>query len=187
MPILGIMASQISGHLWAPEGAYDALATVTVPSGGVATIDFVGIPTGYKHLQLRGIVKSTGGGTEDFRMQYNGNTSAYAVHALYGNGSSAAANAGTSQTAIVGPYNVVPYSGATSIFGAIVIDVLDYSSTNKLKTVRILGGQDSNGSGNIGLYSGFHTTDTTAITSIKLFATSNNLAQYSQFALYGVK
>ena len=36
MPILGIWASQISGKLWAPAGAYDALATVTVPAGGAS-------------------------------------------------------------------------------------------------------------------------------------------------------
>ena len=30
MPILGVIASQISGHLFAPSGAYDSIATVTV-------------------------------------------------------------------------------------------------------------------------------------------------------------
>ena len=167
--------------------SYESIATVTVGSGGAADITFSSIPSTFKQLQLRGIVKSSGGGTEDFRMQYNGNTSGYAVHALYGAGASATANAGTSQSAIVGPYNTVVFNGATGIFGAIVIDILDYLSTSKLKTVRILGGQDSNGSGNIGLYSGFHTSDTAAISSIKLFATSNNLAQYTSFALYGIK
>jgi len=187
MPILGIMASQISGHLWAPAGAYDALATVTVPSGGAATIEFVGIPTGYKHLQIRGIAKSTGGGTEDFRMQLNGVTSGYAVHALYGTGSgSGAANAGTSQSAIVEPYNFAVYSGGTSIFGAVIYDILDYANVSKFKTVRTFGGADVNGSGTVGLYSGLW-QDTSAVTSIKLFATSNNLAEYSTFSLYGVK
>jgi hypothetical protein len=38
MPILGIMASQISGHLWAPEGAYDALSTVTVGATAVLAL-----------------------------------------------------------------------------------------------------------------------------------------------------
>ena len=45
MPILGIMASQISGHLWQPEGAYDSLATVTVGATSVATIEIAGIPS----------------------------------------------------------------------------------------------------------------------------------------------
>lgn len=184
---VGIFASQISGHLWAPAGAYDSLATVTVPSGGAASIEFVGIPTGYKHLQIRGIAKSTGGGTEDFRLQLNGVTSGYAVHGLYGTGTgSGASNSGTSQTSIVQPYNFAVYSGGTSIFGAVIYDILDYANVNKFKTVRTFGGADVNGSGTVGLYSGLW-QDTSAVTSIKLFATSNNLAQHSQFALYGAK
>jgi hypothetical protein len=30
MPVLGIIASQMSGHLFAPSGAYDSIATTTV-------------------------------------------------------------------------------------------------------------------------------------------------------------
>jgi hypothetical protein len=52
-PILtGVIASGISGHLtppWSPEGAHDALATVTL-SASAASITFAGIPSGYKHF-----------------------------------------------------------------------------------------------------------------------------------------
>ena len=52
---VGIYASQISGHLYGgPYGAYDSLATVTVPSGGVASVTFAGIPSGYQHLHIGG-------------------------------------------------------------------------------------------------------------------------------------
>jgi hypothetical protein len=44
-PILGIMASQISGHLWEPQGAYDALSTVTL-SANASSVSFTGIPSG---------------------------------------------------------------------------------------------------------------------------------------------
>jgi hypothetical protein len=40
MPVLGIIASQMSGHLFAPSGAYDSIATTTVGSGGAASITF---------------------------------------------------------------------------------------------------------------------------------------------------
>jgi hypothetical protein len=33
MPVLGIIASQMSGHLFAPSGAYDSIATTTVGGG----------------------------------------------------------------------------------------------------------------------------------------------------------
>jgi hypothetical protein len=49
-PILGIMASQISGHL--ETGAYESISTVTVGGGGSATITFSSIPGTYTHLQV---------------------------------------------------------------------------------------------------------------------------------------
>ena len=60
MILPGILSSQISGHLFTLTGSYDALATVTVPSGGVSSITFSAIPqTGYSHLQLRTMVRSS--------------------------------------------------------------------------------------------------------------------------------
>ena len=167
--------------------SYESIQTYVVGSGGQSDITFTTIPSTYKHLQIRGIVKSSAGGTEDLRMQLNSVTSNYAVHGLYGTGSGTpTANSGTSQAAIVQPYNVVVYNGATSIFGAVIFDILDYANTNKYKTVRTLGGCDLNGSGTIGLYSGLF-QDTTAISSIKLFPANNNFSQYSSFALYGIR
>jgi molecular chaperone HtpG len=46
-PILGIIASSFRSAA-GPDGAYDALATVTVPSGGLASITFAAIPNTYK-------------------------------------------------------------------------------------------------------------------------------------------
>jgi hypothetical protein len=56
------MASQISGHLYdGPFGAYDSLATVTL-SADAASVTFAGIPSGYKHLQIRAIHKPSTSG-----------------------------------------------------------------------------------------------------------------------------
>ena len=184
-PILGIWASQISGHLYAgPEGAYDALATITVPSGGVASIDFVGIPTGYKHLQLRGI-SFAANTNQGYFLQMNGDTAAnYNSHYVYGDGSSAAAGA----NATWGGIDFAFTSPSTSYATAFVVDILDYASVTKNKTVRALQGSDANGSGYIGLNSGLW-RNTSAITSltVKELLGGGNINQYSQFALYGVK
>lgn len=68
------------------------------------------------------------------------------------------------------------------------MDILDYTSTNKNKTMRTLQGMDSNGGGTISLHSGLYYGTTNAVTSIKLYAASGgNLNQYSHFALYGIK
>lgn len=185
-PILGIWASQISGHLWAPAGAYDALATVTVPSGGAATVDFVGIPTGYKHLQIRGIARTTQAVSEPaLYYRFNGDAgSNYSVHRLGGNGSSAYAQSSTSTT-VIGNYGPAGANLASNIFGTNIFDVLDYANTNKNKTARLLTGLDYNGGGNVALCSGAW-YNTSAITSISIFSDAN-FTQFTTFALYGVK
>lgn len=183
-PILGIWASQISGRLWQPAGAYDALASVTVPSGGVATIQFAGIPTGYKHLQIRGIAKGTVASAA-LLTGFNGDTASnYNNHYLEGSGSSAAA--GYNATSAIITYGTIAPTAATSVFTGTVIDILDYASTSKFKTTRTLTGYDANGSGYIDLNSGLWRS-TAAITNITLSTTSGNFAEYTQYALYGIK
>jgi hypothetical protein len=179
----GIYASQISGHLFTLTGSYDALASVTVPSGGLSSVTFAGIPTGYSHLQIRGINGQTYSTTKEILISFNGdNGTNYTTHQLYGNGSSAGAysNTGITQT------YVGQSVGTANYFGATVIDILDYANTNKNKTARMLWGWDANGSGQIFLSSGLW-LNTSAITSITLAQNSGNMAQYSSFALYGVK
>lgn len=169
-------------------GNYDALATVTVPSGGVTTITFAGIPqTGYTHLQLRILQKATGSGSNwTNKLQFNGDTTSanYREHILYGTGSSVA-SASTQQWYI--NQGAVPGAGdGANVFGVAIIDILDYTNTSKNKTTRSLAGFDANGSGDILLGSQLW-MNTNAITSITMEAYTVNLAQYSQFALYGVK
>jgi hypothetical protein len=77
-------------------------------------------------------------------------------------------------------------SGLADAFGAGVVDILDYKDTNKYKTVRNLTGVDMNGMGELGLISGLW-RNTNAITSILFYPPANNIAQYSHFALYGIK
>lgn len=191
MPILGIMASQISGHLFAPAGAYDSLATVTVPSGGVASITFASIPAGYKHLQLRTFIRTNRAAYGDyFNMNFNSDSgSNYAGHYLYGNGTSALA--GSNGTSITTAYLIGAAGGSTSAntFGPSIVDFLDYSNVNKYKTMRSLFGVQNNGTGDesVNIYSALW-MNTAAINSITIASgTGSTLQQYSSFALYGVR
>jgi hypothetical protein len=188
MPILGIMASQISGKLWAPDGAFDALATVTVGATAVSSIEFAGIPNTYKHLQIRYIGRNsaTGATLATLRMRVNGYTSNYPLHKISGNGATASAYGTTAEVYIQDTMLMPTNSATASIFGAGIIDILDYANTSKFKTVRSLTGTDLNGSGQIALGSGLY-QQTTGISSINLEANGVNWVQYSQFTLYGVK
>jgi hypothetical protein len=187
MPMLGIMASQISGHLWAPAGAYDSLATVTVPSGGVASVTFSGIPSTYKHLQIRWFARDNYSSTaSDANIRLNSDSgSNYTWHQLLGDGSTAQAYASTSQTSMRAGFTAG--STATSgVFAGTILDLLDYASTSKNKTVRNLAGFDNNGSGSISLNSGSWMS-TAAVTSISITPrVGTSFDQYSSFALYGV-
>lgn len=188
-PMLGIMASQISGHLWAPAGAYDSLATVTL-SASAASITFAGIPSGYKHLQIRFIARTARASFPDdnMAMQLNGNTgSNYAYHQLSGDGASATAGAVATNTDMrVG--RVTGATAASGNFGTGIIDILDYDNTNKFRTIRTLSGNEFNGSGTITLFSGLYQS-AVAVTSIRLFSQTgaNDFQTYSSFALYGAK
>ena len=177
------------------KGSFFPIATTTVGSGGVAsvTFDLTGV-TGYTHLQIRGIARtdraSSGLTTFNFTFNNTGGTS-YAYHYLSGNGTSASAGSGVDSGDIA--QNIaLPRSGdgaSGSEFGAFIIDILDYSNTNKYKTIRTFSGTDLNGSGTVrGVASGLFKS-TNAITSIKFEEPNggSNITQYSHFALYGIK
>jgi hypothetical protein len=187
MPILGIMASQISGHL--DTNSYESIATVALTSTS-STITFSSIPATYKHLQIRSIAtQGTGGssGSDTFNTaRFNGDSgSNYVSHYVGGDGSSAFASAtGTSSSSC---WFGIATTSTTSAFAANIIDILDYSNTNKYKTIRGLSGDDRNGAGFIILQSVLWMS-TAAISSIVISAAGSPVLQAnSHFALYGVK
>ena len=183
---VGIYASQISGHLYGgPYGSYDALATTTL-SSTASSVTFSNIPSGYKHLQLRYILRDSYAANVDFTtVKFNGATSGYAWHYLRGNGVAAQASAGTSASSI--RVGFITYGSDTAdIFGAGIMDILDYSSTTKYKTMRNLNGADTNGAGLAALSSGLYQS-TDAITSITFESAGTAYVANSTFALYGVK
>jgi hypothetical protein len=185
-PILGIYASQMSGHLW-PASSYESIATTTVGAGGSAFVTFSSIPSTYTHLQIRVLARDTRAVSFDnLLLQANSDTgSNYSDHFLYGDGSTTLSGGGGSSTEIR-TGTITGASATASVFGANVIDILDYANTNKYKTVRALTGADANGSGQMVFRSGLW-INTAAITTIKLFPGGGNFGQYSSFALYGIK
>jgi hypothetical protein len=187
-PILGIWASQNYVRV---TNSYESIATTTVGAGGTSTVTFSSIPSTYKHLQIRAIARTsaTGGTTQNFNMTINNDTStAYSFHQLLGDGTSASSyGENVNRSNCVQILHIPTNSSASNIFGAGIIDILDYTNTNKNRTVKSLRGQDQNNSdGGIALHSYLY-TGTTAINRLDFFAGSGNLVQYSQIALYGIK
>lgn len=170
-----------------PPTAYDSIATVSVGLLGQTSIDFTSIPSTYKHLQIRLIARSNHVGQDGFKIQLNGTTASnYSYHYFGGNGSVTYAGAASSTSFMQGTSFTGADAGA-NIFGAGVIDILDYTDTNKNKTVRSIGGFDSNGAGVSEMWSGGYYL-TPAVTSIKLFSfNAATFVQHSSFGLYGIK
>ncbi len=187
-PILGIWASQNYPRV---TNSYESISTVTVGSGGSSSIDFTSIPQTYKHLQIRlfGRDNTSNTSAAGFIKFNSDNGSNYAGHQLYGDGASAAASSSTATT----PLNTVPTftmaggNASASIFGMTIIDVLDYTNTNKYKVTRALNGLDVNGNGGYVLLRSNLWLSTAAITSISLLPNGTTIQQYSSFALYGIK
>lgn len=179
-----------SGNLTAPgdvdPGAMIPLQTITVGSTSVVTISFTDIPQNYEHLQIRGTGRTTrANNTDVLRVRYNSDTASnYSVHVLNGDGSVPESFASTSQI-YQQIYTVAGNNATSSVFGNFIMDILDYSNSNKNKTLRQLAGVDNNGSGVVALSSGLW-RNTAAVTSIDITAIGS-FSQYSSFALYGIK
>jgi len=186
-PILGIFASAVTGGV--STTSFESIATVTVGSGGAASAEFTSIPGTYTHLQVRMFAKTDRALNRDgvrMRMNSVSTGSPYAWHGLYGDGASAFADGGANLNEIV-TFRAAGNTSATSIWGGLIIDVLDYANTNKNTTIRCLGGVDLNGAGEIWLSSGLW-NNTSAITTLTFTPNvGSNFLQYSHFALYGIK
>ena len=188
MPVLGIIASQISGHLFAPSGAYDSIATTTLATA-TASVTFSSIPSTYTHLQIRAIGRSNRAATGEFiKLTMNSDTgSNYADHSLNaGGGGNVFGDAATSAAFI----RVNRFTGANAnanVFGVFVLDLLDYANTSKYKTIRELGGADNNGDGDIFFNSGLWQSTSAVNTLTFTVGGGTAFSQYTQFALYGIK
>ena len=164
-----------------PAGStYTPIATTTLGSAQ-ASVTFNSF-SGYTDIYI--VCDTAFASTTNFQMRFNSDTGTnYASHYLRGNG--ATVTAGGDASLAFG------YLGATvnsTTYGsAFVIDILDYASTSKNKTIRALGGVDLNGSGRVSLWSGAYYS-TNAIDSIRIFpGVGTNFVSNSHFALYGIK
>ena len=164
-----------------PSGAFESIASAT-GTGSSGTITFSSIPSTYQSLQIRFFARKTTG-TDRIRLQFNSDTgSNYAWHFLRGDGAVSAAG-GATQT-------LIDYCGyglsTTDIGGVGIIDIHDYASTTRYKTVRTFNAYDLNAAGELYISSGLWMS-TSAISSITITLQAGNFATTSTFALYGIK
>ena len=194
MSISSVKTGAVGVSLLAGNTAYDPAATFLIQritaTGSVSTVTFSSIPQTYKHLQIR-YISNTGravSGNDLTWIRLNGDSgSNYAIHRLQGDGSSATALGSTPQTYVWGLGACA--SPSTSTLAASIVDIHDYTSTTKNKTVRVFQGVDFNDGTTqsvVQLSSGLW-INTAAITSISFTTnTGSNFTSTSTFALYGL-
>jgi hypothetical protein len=161
---------------------FTKIASVTVGSGGASSIDFTSIPSTYTDLCLKISGRSTG--TDDqIWIAFNSSTTGFSNRVLYGSGSSAASTFVDRFVAYQ-----TPGTGTTAnSFGNSEIYIPNYAgSSNKSNSGDTVWEQNAAlpcfCALNASLWS-----NSAAITSISLTASSTSFAQYSTATLYGIK
>jgi hypothetical protein len=168
-------------------GSMEPITGITLTSSQ-STINFNNIPGTYSHLQIRSIVRDTGGSYGyNVSLTFNSDsTSSYSRNNLEGNGSSVSASGSSSAETSIPVAMTTGGTNLTNNFAVFVLDILDYANTNKNTTCRCLLGYDDNGSGYVNLRSGCY-LKTDAITTIRFASTGTAFAANSSFTLYGIK
>lgn len=163
------------------------IQTVTVGSGGAASISFTSIPQTYTDLKIlvSGRLDYSGGIYGKLKINFNSVTTGYSTKTLYSDG-----NAAASQTATNTDMSLSLGTDflTASVFGNMEIYIPNYT-LSVYKAFVIDSGTETNST-----YTSMDMSDTTwantaAITSIVLSAGSNggNFKQYSSATLYGIK
>jgi len=181
----------LGGAAGAPN-SYESIATAT-GTGSSDVITFNSIPQTYAHLQIRAISRQNSGGnaSRDGWFAFNGDTSTsnYYDHWVEATGSTVAAGDGGGGNAYTILHRMTQGSAAASnMMGVVIVDIHDYSSTSKNKTIRYFSGVEDNNTiySTLDIGSGLW-ANTAAITSMTITIPNGNYNTQSVFALYGIK
>lgn len=180
--LLGILNSQAAG---AGEAGAMELIESNILTASASSVTFSSIPQDYKHLQIRYTVRNTTISAQ-MRVQLNGDTGAnYASHALFGNGSSVFSSNDPFFRTFMETTTVANDSqNTTGNFTAGIMDFLDYAATNKNTTMRLFAGVTQ--TDRVELRSNLR-VDTSAVSSILLFADTGSFITGCRFSLYGIR
>jgi hypothetical protein len=160
-----------------PTSTYTPLANVTLATA-TSTLSFSSIPATYRDLILIGNVQAQGDSFLQYRLRVNSDTGTnYDNVRLDGNGS-APNTSGDYAASEMTFFN----SSTSGVFSVMITNFLDYSATDKRKSViaRSSGPQNTVG------VQGSSWRNTNAITSITIFTPSGQFTVGSSWSLYGV-
>jgi len=193
MAVVSIKNKLRRGNLLVGNTAFDpagfeSIATGTVGAGSTSSvITFSSIPSTYAHLQLRMFARATASNTMFVRFNNDSGSTNYDNHRMNGNGTSVGADARINYSALFVSSRGYGIPSTASIGSAIIMDILDYTNTNKYKVTRTLSGQELNNSNSDIEFTSGSWKNTNAIDRIDVSIDTSTLAQYTHIALYGIK
>lgn len=161
-------------------------STVTVGSGGAASISFSSIPATYTDLKIVVSARVDSAAVYDnLKVSINGSSSAiYSDKLVYGNGT-AAASAGNSTSTYEPFFYSVNSTATASVFSNGEIYFPNYTSAN-YKSYSIDCVTENNATSSVTALAAALWSSTAAITSVTFTPASGNLVQYSTASLYGI-
>jgi hypothetical protein len=160
-----------------PTPTYIALSNITLGSAA-SSITFSSIPATYRDLVL--VFSGAGSTTLEGRLRLNGDTGSNYIYVRFSaDGSTQSSTVATSQTSgFVSGIAKATTTGALQI----TANIMDYSATDKHKT--IISRADEAGTGTESF--GNRWQNTAAITSVQIFTSTGNWAIGTTAALYGI-
>ena len=161
---------------------YTLISSVTVGSGGAASIAFTSIPSIYTDLVLKTSLRTDRAFQVDgLNVAFNGSTSNFTLRRIYGNGSTATSDTGTVQIGIINGN-----TSAANTFGNTESYIPNYAGSNNKSYSSDSVVEDNATFARNDLYAGLW-SDTSVINSITLTPLIGpNFVQYSTAYLYGI-
>jgi hypothetical protein len=161
-------------------------STITVGSGGAATIDFTSIPATYTDLIVKTSLRCNNSGADmGIIISFNGIGTSYADLAAYGNGT-AAGSVGSSGVAGVYWFYANGNTATANTFSNGEFYIPNYAGSNN-KSVSMDSATENNATGNLMLLASGLWSNSAAINRITLTPNTNSFMQYSTVTLYGIK
>lgn len=165
---------------------YELIETKTVPSGGVASIEFTSIPQEGVDLKMLISARTDASGiATEYRFTFNGNAgSVYSTIGLAGDGSGASRR-NVSGTSFLENLSLQKNGATANTFGNGELYVSNFTGSLP-KVASFMAVSENNGSEAYQGFAAFATSDSSPITSIKVFGTLGNMMEHSTASLFKI-
>jgi hypothetical protein len=162
---------------------YTLISSVTVGSGGAATMTFSSIPQTYTDLLVRVSARNTNTSGSGLYMRFNSISSTYSGKYLEGDGNSA--YSGSTTTSYFAAGNVNTSNNNANTFASTDVYIPNYAGSNN-KSGSVDSVYENNAiTAYITMIAGL-LSNTAAITQIDITPSANSFAQYTTAYLYGI-